>query len=130
MLSPVIKTMALAALGAGCAHGGGVEVHNRSDPPATDSVYVQVINDNFNDARVHAVYDGGGRVSLGTISGKDERPERAIPWQPRPLVFEITFIVSGDRYLSVPVDLARGDFVQVRLPPNIESSGFFRRISR
>lgn len=112
-----------------CARSSGVAIQNNQLDAPPDSVYVEVINENFYDARVHAVYDGGHRHTLGTIHGNGGRREVALGWQPRPLTFEISFVIGGTAYVSYPVDVVRGDIVEVRLPPNIEASGFFRRVS-
>ncbi|MBI4419263.1 MAG: hypothetical protein HY560_00410 [Gemmatimonadetes bacterium] len=99
-------------------------------PEPPDSVVVEVVNDNFYDARIHAAYDGGHRLSLGTIAGNGNRAEVTIPWEPRPIVFQILFIIGGTAYVSHPVEVERGDIIEVRLPRNIDMSGFFRRVSR
>ena len=38
-----------------------------------DSVFVEVVNDNYYDARIHVVYDGGGRFTLGTVPGNQRQ---------------------------------------------------------
>jgi hypothetical protein len=45
-------------------------------------------------------------------------------------VFEISFLISGAEYVSHPLEVSRGEHVELRLPPNIDESGFFRRVSR
>jgi hypothetical protein len=95
-----------------------------------DSITVAITNDNFYDARIHAQYDGGHRYSLGTVAGNGQQAEVSIRWEPRPIIFEIMFIVSGAVYLSHPVQALPGDIIEVRLPPNIDASGFFRRVRR
>lgn len=86
------------------------------------------MNDNFYDARIHAVYRGGQRRSLGTIAGNGGSTRTALAWEPHSLVFEVSFIISGASYVSQPVDVARGESIEVRLPANIDQSGFFRRV--
>lgn len=130
-MSPYIATaVAFALLGTACARGQDVQVDDAALPALPDSVFVEVTNDHFYDARIHAIYDGGQRHALGTIHGNGGHTEVALGWQPRPLSFWISFIIGGQAYVSHPVDVGRGDVVEVRLPPNIESSGFFRRVSR
>ncbi len=96
----------------------------------SDSVTVAITNDNFYDARIHAQYDGGHRYALGTIAGNGQQAEVTIRWEPRPIIFEIMFIISGAVYLSQPVQALPGDIIEIRLPPNIDASGFFRRVRR
>lgn len=126
------RLMALApmVIGAACGGGHGVSVEHSPLPEPPDSVLVQVVNDNFYDARIHAVWDGGQRVSLGTVAGNGNRAEASIRWEPRPIVFEILFIIGGTAYVSHPVEVERGDIIEVRLPRNIDMSGFFRRLPR
>lgn len=131
MLHRVTMTMtvALALLGSACSRASDFD---GSGPAATwaDSIVVEAVNDHFYDARVHAVFAGGKRLTLGTIAGNGGYAEVPLVWEPRALVFEISFIVSGAQYVSVPVDVARGEHVALRLPPNIDMSGYFRRVSR
>lgn len=130
-MSPHFPTaVALALLAAACAGSQDVQVEEAALPALPDSIYVEVTNDHFYDARIHAVYDGGQRHTLGTIHGNGGHAEVALGWQPRPLTFLISFIIGGQAYVSHPVDVVRGDIVEVRLPPNIEASGFFRRVGR
>lgn len=98
-------------------------------PGEPQTIVVQTTNDNFYDARVHAVFRGGQRHSLGTIAGNGGRSETTVAWEPHALVFEISFIVGGESYLSIPRDVVRGEAVELRLPANISESGFFRRVS-
>lgn len=131
-VTPSLRTSAAACLllAAACAHGRserGAPGFTNFDAP--DTVYVEVINDHYYDARVHVLYDGGARYAVGTIGGNQRQDAVAIPWRPRALVVEVTMIIQGSVYRSQAVDAARGDVVEVRLPPNIETSGFFTRIS-
>lgn len=115
-----------ALLATACIWGRGQDPYSEvaGDGPVT----IEVVNENYYDARVHAVYQGGRRLPLGTIAGNGGRSETEISWEPRALTFTINFIVAGSAYVSEPVDAVGGEHLQLRLPPNIESSGFFRRI--
>lgn len=95
-----------------------------------DSVFVEVINENYYDARVHLIYAGGARHPLGTIGGNQRQPAVAIAWQPRSFVVEVTLIIGGGVYRSDAIDVTAGDVVEIRVPPNLDASGFFRRIPR
>jgi len=97
---------------------------------AGDSMFVAVINENYYDARVHLVYDGGAPYSLGTVGGNQRTAVRTVPWLPRPLVVEVSLIVGGGTYRSDRIDVARGDVLEIRVPPDLQTSGFFRRVSR
>jgi hypothetical protein len=121
-------TVIALALGAACA--GRSDVQTGTPAGAGDSVRVETTNDYFYDARVHAVYGGGSRRALGTIPGNGGHSEVAIPWEPRDLVFEIAFVIGGASYVTHPMNVTRGESIELRLPPNIDASGFFRRVSR
>lgn len=110
--------------------GGCAGLRSEAPEPglSPDSVYIQAVNDHFYDARIHAVYAGGQRRSLGTVHGNGGEAQLTIPWEPRALTFQIMFVVSGQTYLSLAMDVNRNERLELRIPPNIESSGFFRRI--
>lgn len=123
-----VLTLVLTLTAAACA--GRRSIERVGEPAAADSVFIDTLNDNYYDARVHAIYTGGQRRSLGTVVGNGGRTRTALGWEPHALVFEVTFIISGASYVSYPVELTRGEELEVRLPPNIDESGFFRRVSR
>ncbi len=114
-----------------CARSRAAPETNAAPSPREggDSVFVEVVNDNYYDARIHIVYDGGGRFTLGTVPGNQRQPARAIPWQPRPLVAQVSLIIGGGTYQSDKIDAAPGAVIEIRVPPNLRESGFFRRIA-
>ncbi|HEY3220200.1 MAG TPA: hypothetical protein VGJ80_05680 [Gemmatimonadales bacterium] len=109
------------------ARDGGAPPPARED---RDSVFVEVVNDNYYDARVHLIYDGGTRHSLGTIGGNARQSIRAVPWFPRPLFVEVTLVLGGGVYRSQPIDVPQGEVLRIRVPADLETSGFFRRVRR
>jgi hypothetical protein len=115
--------------GAACHRARAVHVQP-SKEPVDDSVFVEVINDNYYDVRVHVVYQGGARHSIGTIVGNTRQAAVAIPWQPRALVIEVARIVGSGVYQSDALDVPAGDAVEVRIPPNLDVSAFFRRVGK
>lgn len=110
-----------------CGGGRDVTVQHAATPNVGDSIYVEVVNEHFSDARVHAIYDGGHRYTLGLVIGHSKAPLNGIPWQPHPLVLEVSFIAAGGPYYTHDLLLEPGDVITVRIPPNIETSAFFRR---
>jgi hypothetical protein len=116
-----------ALVGVACGGGPDVSVPHAAVPHVGDSIYVEIVNEHFNDARVHAIYDGGHRYTLGLVVGHSKAPLNGIPWQPHPLVLEISFIAAGGPYYTHDLLLAPGDVITVRIPPNIATSAFFRR---
>ena len=123
-------TFALVILGVACAGRQGTRAEAGDAPAAADSVFVTVVNDNYYDARIHVVYDGGARYPLGTIASNHREPVITIPWLPRPFVVEVTLVIAGGVYRSQPMDASRGEFVEIRVPANLSQSGFFRRVGR
>ena len=105
-----------------------MRVERGADPAFREEIAVRVINDNYYSARIRAVYDGGNRYSIWTVESHSTVDDLVIPWQPRLLWFEIDLIVGPGFYLSDRVHVAPGDLVELRLPPDLEESGFFRRI--
>jgi hypothetical protein len=122
--------LAFLLLSVTACHRGGNADGGDAQPARPDSIFVAALNEHFYDARVHAVYDGGQRRSLGTIPGNGGRSLTALPWEPRALIFEISFVIGGTAYISQPLDVTRGERVDLTLPPNIDESGFFRRVRR
>ena len=118
---------AAVVLAVTCARGRAVDVQHVT-PDTPDSVFVEVINDNYYDARLYALYAGGARYPLGTVGGNLSQARVAIPWTPRPLVVELFLVIGGGHYVSDVLSPQPGEVVQVRLPPNLDASGFFRRV--
>ncbi len=113
-----------------CGRGGSAFTTNGSEPQLGDSVAVRVVNDNFYSARVRAIYEGGGRFIIGTVESHNGEDDFMIPWQPKPLQFEIDLIIGPGLYLSDRVHVVPGDLVELQLPVDLEQSGFFRRVRR
>ena len=122
MFRQISTLVALALFGAGCASMRGV--------PKGETIVVEAVNENYYDARIHAVYAGGQRRSLGTIAGNGGRARVELPWEPRALVFEVLLVTDGATYVSQSVDFAPGESFELRVPSDISVSGFFRRVSR
>ena len=113
-----------------CGGRGAMRVAQGGDPAFREDVSVRVINDNYYSARIRAVYDGGNRYIIGTVESHRTADDFVIPWQPKMLWFEIDLIVGPGLYLSDRVHVEPGDLVELRLPPDLEQSGFFRRVRR
>ncbi|MDH3457112.1 MAG: hypothetical protein OER90_09745, partial [Gemmatimonadota bacterium] len=124
--SAAITTTLVITIAAAAACGGAreIEVRHAAVPEVDDSVYVQVSNDQFYDARVYVLYEGGARYSLGLITGHMKSAVTPVLWQPRPMLFEISFIAREGLYYSEEVVVDPGDMVFVSIPPNIGSSAF------
>ena len=127
-LGHVLTAVALLPLAVACSRGDKPVVLVGEAPAVPDSVTVEVVNDNYYDARVYAVYVGGAKHPLGTISSYKTESGLRIPWLPRPLVFEVHLVTGFETYLSYEIDVFSGDYVQLRLPANFEVSDSFRKI--
>jgi hypothetical protein len=122
------STLAITlAAAAACGGAREIDVRHAAAPDVQDSVYVQVSNNQFYDARVYVLFEGGARYSLGMIVGHMKGEVTPVLWQPRPMVFEISFIAQEGLYYSDEVVVDPGDMVFLSIPPNIGSSAFFRR---
>ena len=129
-LSRVLTAVVALPLAVACSRGGKAVVVVDTAPAVPDSVTVEIVNDNYYDARVYAVYVGGAKHPLGTIPSYKTESGLRIPWLPRPLVFEVHLVTGFETYLSHEIDVFSGDYVQLRLPSNFEVSDSFRRIPR
>jgi len=64
----MVVTAGIVLCGAACHRARAVDVQPSKDP-VDDSVFIEVINNNYYDVRVHIIYQGGMRHSVGTIGG-------------------------------------------------------------
>jgi len=121
-LSAVIVFGAVACAG----NRGGIAVTHPESAFARDSITISVLNDHWYDARVYVVYGDAIRYPLGVVANKREAGPFTIPWHVQPLAMEVDFIIEYGRYLSDEILVDPGDLVELRIPPNIAASGFFR----
>ena len=130
-MSRHIMTAVALALGViACTRSPGTKADGAAGAARPDSILVDALNENYYEARIHAVYAGGQRRSLGTIAGNGGRTRVAMAWDARALVFEVVFVTDGSAYVSLPVDVVPGQTLDLRVPSNIAESGFFRRVRR
>ena len=126
----LLPALLVVCLGIACSRSEKAAVVVGAMPAIADSVAVEVVNDNYFDARVYAIYAGGSKHPLGTIRSHNSESDLKIAWQPRRLAFEVHLVTGLRTYLSHEIDVSPGDYVQLRLPPDFEVSDTFRRISR
>lgn len=122
--------LAIALLLATVLLADGCSVLPRGGRPGMprDSIVVFAFNENYYAARIHAIYDGGQRLSMGTVAGNGGRARIALPWEPRAVEFSVFLVTAGTTYLSSSFELAAGDSIELRVPLNISTSGLFRRV--
>lgn len=118
-----------SALGAGLllamACGAGSTPLTEHLSPTGDSVTVEVVNENYYDLNLFAVYEGSARERLGLVTGNSSQTFR-IGWEPLRLQFEIDLISVG-AFFSDAVQVSPGDDVGLRVLSNLHRSDFWRR---
>lgn len=122
MSRKLLVPLALLLLAAACTTMRGA--------PQGETFHVEVLNDNFYAARVHAVWSGANRRPLGTIDGNGGRSKAVLGWEPRTLAFEVQLVTEGSSWISQPVDVSPNDSIELRIPSNLRESGFFHRVPR
>lgn len=108
-------TISIAAVAIGWACGGGSATDDVLDvsPSETQRVTVEVINQNFNDGNIYAVYSGGNRERLGTVGGNSRRTF-TFRYSSGELRFRIDYIGGGS--IDTPGETVRpGDVLELRL---------------
>lgn len=104
----VTVALALVALsGTGCGSAQR-RVALFGEPEGKQLLRIEVQNNNFNDATVHAMWEGGGRRRLGTVTGKGTGVFTLEWTTSRPIQLEIDFLAGGtcttDRITASPGD--------------------------
>ncbi|UCC25900.1 MAG: hypothetical protein JSU98_02145 [Gemmatimonadales bacterium] len=119
MTRPLTLIAACASLGlAGCASSGS------GDPfagEATESIEVEVVNLNFNDATLYALRMGQ-RIRMGVVTGA--RTETfTVRWATSfPLRIEIR-LLGGERCVTDEIPVDPGDRIYLEIPQNLSRSG-------
>lgn len=118
---------ALAALTlstAGCASAGNQSASPFSEDGRPDSVRIEVLNLNFNDARLYALRDAE-RLSLGTVGGKQDATF-TIPWDfSQDLRIEIN-LLAGPTCTTEPLNVQPGDILELQIQSVFNRSSFCR----
>lgn len=114
---PIVRVGILAVLLAtGCAGAT-----SQSDPfgsrsaAGPSSVDVTISNLNFNDATIHAIWEGGRRERVGRVTGNTTRTF-TLEFRTDAVRFEIDFLAGGD-FVGNQITVSPGDHVQLTLPP-------------
>jgi hypothetical protein len=114
-IARAVRILALSGLLGGCAHMSG------SDPyrDATRPIRIDILNRNFNDANVWAVYRAE-RVRLGTVTGKGDGSFR-LPWRgTEPMYMEID-LVGGERCTTESLTIDEGDILYLEIQPELST---------
>jgi hypothetical protein len=106
----LVVLMAAAA----CASGGSTPP---SDRPVTDSITIQVVNNNFYDANIYAQYDGQNRNRLGMVFGHGTGTFY-VRWHQSDLRMVMS-LVGGGTATSNSLVVSPGDVVRLELMPDL-----------
>jgi hypothetical protein len=109
IIAPALRILALSVLVGGCAHNPS------SDPfdPGARPIRLDVVNRNFNDASIWAVYPGE-RIKLGMVTGKTESTFQ-LPWKAaEPVHMEID-LVGGERCATETLTVDQGDVLYLEI---------------
>ena len=110
---PRLLLFAATLAAAGCASHGR-PVLARSAGQGND-VQITVENQNFKDADVYAIWNGGNRDRLGMVTGNSTQTFTA-PWKAGDVRIEVDFI-AGDDVVTESMAVFQGDHIQVTIPP-------------
>lgn len=103
-----------AALLGGCA-GGYSENPFQEGSASSREIQVRVQNQNFNDATIWAVWEGGGRDRLGTVTGNSTQTFTT-RHRSNVVRFEVDFLAGGG-YMSESIPVGPGERLELRLRP-------------
>ena len=108
-VASVLRLIALSALVAGCAHPRAPDLYAEGRRP----IRIDILNSNFNDASVWAVYRAD-RIRLGTVTGKTDATFH-LPWNgTEPVQMEID-LVGGERCLTEALTVDEGDILYLEI---------------
>jgi hypothetical protein len=106
----LVVLMAAAA----CASGGSTPP---SDRPVTDSITIEVVNNNFYDANIYAQYEGQNRNRLGMVFGHGTGTFH-VRWHQSDLRMVMS-LVGGGTATSNSLVVSPGDVVRLELMPDL-----------
>ena len=107
--------LTLALSGCALLGRGGRGDEARDDRP--QELTMHVINENFYDATIYAVDQGGTRQRLGIVSGHSEETFR-FRWHTMEMSVEIRLLAVGStQTYSLPVN--EGDVLELRVQPDL-----------
>ena len=97
-----------AALLAGCAGRPDTGFMERR---VSSDIQLTVQNNDFNDARVYAIWSGSGRTRVGLVTGKTSETFK-IQWKSNVVRIEADFIAGGS-FAADPIDVNEGDHLEL-----------------
>ena len=105
-----------AALGSGCASANELAGSGVDDPMAPNDKFGSVVrltvqNNDFKDATVYAVWDGGNRRRIGMVTGKTSATF-TFDWVSHRIHIEADFI-AGEGFVSDEIEVWEGDHLDL-----------------
>ncbi len=123
MMTKTLTALATLVVIAGCAKPRRLVEREQPftrEPVAEQAIRIRVQNNNFMDARLHAV-GLHGRYLLGVVTGK-QQAVLALPWDfSGPLRIEIDLLVGGECTTRI-MDADPGDTFDLRIAPVLSMS--------
>ncbi len=123
MMTKTLTWLAALVLIAACVTPGRLVEREQPftrEPVEEETIRIRVQNDNFMDARLHAL-SLSGRHLLGVVTGK-QQAVLAIPWDfSGPLRIEID-LLAGPKCTTRPIDADPGDTFDLRIDPVLSMS--------
>jgi len=104
-----------ALAGCGPASAGSEAGAFGTDPATAEAVQVTIQNQNFYDATVTALWEGGSRERVGIVTGLTTRTF-TIETRSDALRFEIDFLAGGN-FVGELVPANPGDHIELTLSP-------------
>lgn len=83
-------------------------------------VRVEVVNRNFNDATIWAVYPSVERIRLGVVGGKSESVFSMRALMAQPVYMEID-LIGGERCVTDQLTVDEGDVLYLEIEPELSS---------
>ena len=117
ILAPFISAIVLMAAVAGCgrASEGPAGDALGADAAATETLDVTIENQNFNDATITALWEGGSRERLGSVTGLTTQTFTVEP-RSAAVRFEVDFLAGAD-FVGDLIAANPGDHIELTLRP-------------
>lgn len=124
-LGPVVATALVALMGCsaqGRALGDDPFASGSDDRPSR--IRIEVMNLNFNDARLYAIRDGG-RITIGTVGGKQDG-SFTLEWRySQDLRIQID-LLAGPTCTTPRLQVEPGDILELQISSVFNQSSFCR----
>ncbi len=115
---------ALAFAASGCGLFGAGSSHEFDQRQSRD-VTMDVVNQNFYDATLYAVWMNGHRQRIGTVQGNG-KSSFTFPWRGNDLQIEILLLSVGS-YFTQPMMVDRGDELELVIEPGLDKRARIKR---